>query len=199
MSPILTGVIASGISGHLTPPWSPEGAYDSLASTTLSSTTSTITFSGIPSGYKHLQLRWIAQTNRGTYGFDDLWVRFNGDSSALYSTHILYGNGASAATGADSSATYTNIINSAGTTTSGSWWGTAILDVLDYGSSSKFKTMRALNGIDLNGNAIGGLNGRVNLASGSYQSLNPVTSITITSGASASFLSNTSFALYGIK
>jgi hypothetical protein len=53
MSPILTGVIASGISGHLTPPWSPEGAHDALATVTLSASAASITFAGIPSGYKH--------------------------------------------------------------------------------------------------------------------------------------------------
>ena len=36
-------------------------AYESIATTTLSSTQATITFSSIPSTYEHLQIRWIAK------------------------------------------------------------------------------------------------------------------------------------------
>jgi len=194
----MIGAITAGLlSAGYTAPTAVQ-AYESIATINPTSGTS-VTFSSIPSTYKHLQIRWTAQTNRGTYGFDDLWVRFNGDSSAIYSTHILYGNGSAAATGSDSSATYTNVINSAGTTTSGSWWGSAIADVLDYASTSKYKTLRVLNGVDLNGNAVGSLNGRVNLASGVYQSTTAISSITILSGASATFQSGSKFALYGIK
>jgi hypothetical protein len=173
-------------------------AFDSLGAVLVSTATSTITFSSIPQTYQHLQIRWVAQTNRATYGFDDLRVTFNSDSSALYTTHLVFGNGTTVSTGEDTNASFTNIINSAGTTTSGSWWGTAIVDVLDYANTSKLKTMRYINGVDLNGNNIT-LPGRVNFGSGLYRSLNAVSTITIVSGASATFQPNTQFSLYGIK
>jgi hypothetical protein len=90
MSPILTGVIASGISGHLTPPWSPEGAYDALATVTLSTATASIEFAGIPSGYKHLQIRFIARSDYAGYA-DGIKFQFNGDTGSNYSDHSLYG------------------------------------------------------------------------------------------------------------
>ena len=31
MTPIIKGIVASGISGHLIPPYSPTGSYDALA------------------------------------------------------------------------------------------------------------------------------------------------------------------------
>jgi large repetitive protein len=190
---------ASAASNSITAVSPLSGGYDALATVIVpSGGLSSITFASIPTGYKSLQLRWIAQTNRATYGFDDLLVRFNSDSSALYSTHYMFGNGSTVSTGADSSATATNVINSAGTTTSGSWWGVAILDLLDYASTSKFKTMRYLNGVDLNGATVG-LPGRTNMGSGSYQSINAINSITITSNASSTFQTNTSFGLYGVK
>jgi hypothetical protein len=44
------GVIASSLSGHLVPPYDgPYGAYDALATVTLSASTASITFAGIPS------------------------------------------------------------------------------------------------------------------------------------------------------
>jgi hypothetical protein len=192
MTPML-GIMASSISGSK----AVTSSYESIATVTPTSGTS-VTFSSIPSTYKHLQIRWIAQTNRATYGFDDLRVTFNSDSSALYTTHLIFGNGSTVSVGDDTNASFTNIINSAGTTTSGSWWGTAIVDVLDYENTSKFKTMRYINGTDLNGNTIT-LPGRVNFGSGLYRSTNAVNSITVTSGASATWQTGTSFALYGIK
>ena len=78
--PIL-GIWASQISGHL---WAPEGAYDALATVSLSTTTASVTFSGIPSGYKHLQLRLIARTNRSA-SVDPMTLTFNNDTSGVYS------------------------------------------------------------------------------------------------------------------
>jgi hypothetical protein len=196
MSPVL-GIIAS--SNQQGRAGGPVGAFDALATITVpSGGLASVTFAGIPAGYEHLQIRWTAQTNRGTYGFDDLLVRFNSDASALYSTHYIFGNGSTTSTGSDSSASATNVINSAGTTTSGSWWASAIADVLDYASITKFKTMRVLNGVDFNGATVG-LPGRVNLASGSYQSLNAINAVTITPQSGATFQAASSFALYGVK
>ena len=92
--PIL-GIMASQISGHLYD--GPYGAYDSLATVTLSSTTSSITFAGIPAGYKHLQIRMMVQTNRSSGVGDDIGMTFNSSSTDYYGYHILYGNGSSAA------------------------------------------------------------------------------------------------------
>ena len=94
MTPILTGIIASGISGHLTPPWSPEGAYDALATVTVGSTSlSSIVFSGIPTGYKHLQVRYIVKSARTGNPLDELNLRFNGDTGTNYAQHALAGDG----------------------------------------------------------------------------------------------------------
>ena len=65
MTPIIKGIVASGISGHLIPPYSPTGSYDALAVYTVpSGGASSIIFAGIPqSGYQHLQLRGIVRAN----------------------------------------------------------------------------------------------------------------------------------------
>jgi len=58
MSPLLTGVLASQISGHLNT-FTLTGAMDALATVTVpSGGVSSITFSALPqTGYSHLQLR----------------------------------------------------------------------------------------------------------------------------------------------
>lgn len=73
------------------------GAFESIATSVVGSGgVSSVTFSSIPAGYKHLQLRGMGQTNRGTYGIDELGIRFNGDTASNYSAHMVLGDGASA-------------------------------------------------------------------------------------------------------
>jgi hypothetical protein len=183
MSPILTGVIASGISGHLTPPWSgPEGAYDALATVTLSTATASIAFAGIPTGYKHLQIRFIAQSDY-TYPVDDAYIRFNSDTGSNYASHSLQGNGSAASAGSATSATSEQIAYGTVGTTSGNQttesWGAFVVDILDYSNTNKYKTTRTISGNDCNGTGNAGLGGRVGLTSGLWQSTAAITNIEI--------------------
>ena len=175
-------------------------SYESIATTTVGGGgTSTITFSSIPATFTHLQLRWIAQTNRGTFGFDDLKFNFNSDTSSIYTFHTLYGNGASAVADNGINANAARMYNGAGTQVSGTWWATGVADLLDYADTNKFKTMRTLVGCDLNGNAVGTLHGRMDLFSNLYRSTSAISTITIASDSASTFQQYTQFALYGIK
>jgi hypothetical protein len=195
MSPIIPGVIASGISGHLTPPWSPEGAYDALATVSLSTATASVTFAGIPSGYKHLQIRGL---HRATVGAGDgtTYIQFNGDTGSNYSRHRLYGYGGGGSPGTDteSGATAASIGHSMGATPSLQSFTATIVDVLDYSSTVKNKTIRAITGTDLNGDASGALF----YNNGAWYNTSAVNSITITTNQTA-FATYSSFALYGVK
>jgi hypothetical protein len=207
MSPILTGVIASGISGHLTPPWSPEGAYDALATVTLSASAVSITFAGIPSGYKHLQMRGILQSNYSPYGVDDAYITFNGDSSAVYSWHYIRGDGSSASASAGSSATSINwglgsaVGTITGNGTDGGTYAASITDILDYSNQNKFKTLRTLSGNDFNGVGYAGqAPGRITLNSGLWRNSDAaINSITVLCGGGRSFTQHSQLALYGVK
>jgi hypothetical protein len=184
MSPILTGVIASGITGQLNT-WSPEGAYDALGTITVGSTAvSSVTFSGIPSGYKHLQVRGIVLTSGAT---NPTW-RVNEDTSGSYYGHHLWGTGAAVASNAQSgTGVFWNYNPSA------SYPSVFIMDWLDYSSTTKNKTMRTFAGSDTNGGV-----GEVALWSGLYTRLNPISSITL-DGNGVNFTQNSHFALYGVK
>ena len=181
-------------------PWEPEGAYDSLATVTVpSGGVATITFAGIPNTYKHLQVRMMALSNRATFGVDALLMRFNGDSGMNYSQHTLNGNGASAAaSGQGTGSISACYIDFAIGTTVSSYPGVAIIDVLDYASSSKNKVMRGLGGTDLNG-TIGGAPGRVNFASSAWLNTAAINSITMTPNTGTLFTQHSQFTLYGVK
>jgi len=71
MSPIL-GILASQNYPRI------NGAYESIATTTVSTSVSSITFSSIPATYTHLQLRWIARSDRAA-AQDFVDIRLNSD------------------------------------------------------------------------------------------------------------------------
>jgi hypothetical protein len=179
---------ASAASNSATPTAPIDGAYDSLASVTLSATTASITFAGIPSGYKHLQIRFIA---RGAGG-GGILTTFNSDTASNYSYHSLTGDGASAT--ANSGATTANIliVRNGGIQTAASTFSAGVIDVLDYADTNKYKTLRTLNGGDANGS------GNIQLESGNWRSSVAITSTTLTHNGSG-FAANSYFALYGVK
>ena len=189
--PIL-GIIASQISGRLYD--GPFGAYDSLAAVTVpSGGLASITFSGIPTGYKHLQIRGFSRsTDAGTNDVSGI-LRFNSDSGANYSWHRMYGYG-SGGMGADSSTNTSSIVFSSilANGNTANCFSVVMSDILDYANTSKFKTTRSLAGGDANNL------GMVFMNSGNWRSLNAVSSITLTA-SSGNFVQNSQFALYGVK
>ena len=175
-------------------------AYESISTVTVGSGgSSTVTFSSIPSTYTHLQIRIFGQTSRGTYGSDELTMRVgNGsvDTGSNYSVHNLTGNGASVSSGGSANTSNINLNYKLGTTTSNAF-GVLIIDILDYANTNKYKTVRNLTGVDING-TVAGFGGEIELSSGSWRSLSSINTITFTP-TNANFTQYTSFALYGIK
>jgi hypothetical protein len=185
--PIL-GIIASSFRSAA----GPEGAYDSLATVTVSANTTTITFAGIPADYKHLQLRLIARNSLSqTYNF--LRLRLNGATGASYSRHALLGNGSAASANASANDTLIGMGEIPAASASANIFGTAVIDILDYKDTNKNRTVRGLIGEDKNGS------GTIYLASGAYYSTTAVTSLSLFCGDGGDFVANSTFALYGIK
>lgn len=170
----------------------PGGAMESIATITVGSGgASSIEFTNIGSGWQHLQIRMISKVGSAGTGGTDL-LQLNGDTANNYARHVLYGDGASAA------ATWATSTSSmwAGTTngtSATSVFGAAVIDILDYGSTSKNKTIRSLSGVDVNGSG-----GFLQLFSGLWMSTAAVTSLRLTS-FSGNFAQHTTAALYGLK
>ena len=193
MTPLLTGVFASQISGHL---FNLTGAYDALSTVTVpSGGASSITFSAIPqTGYKHLQIRATA-ADTGT-GLFDITMRFNGDTGSNYAGHQLNGNGSSASASTLGGTPPVSIMYPFYTTgTAGgtsSIFGSMVLDILDYSSVNKNKTWRSLSGSDSNGS------GLILLRSGLW--MNSSTGINnIVFTTTNSIAQYSTFTLYGVK
>ncbi len=186
---IQLGILASQISGHLASPTS----YESIATVTVGAGgSSTITFSSIPSTYKHLQIRGIARTNR-TQVQDALRVRFNSDSGSNYAHHYLLGDGSSASAGANTSITGILIDGIVGDTGGSNAYGGLVMDILDYSNTNKYKTLRSLSGREDN------TQGAIWFESGLWQNSNAVSTVTIIPNGGTLFNQYSQFALYGVK
>lgn len=179
-------------------------SYESIATVLVGSGgQSTVDFSVISSSYKHLQIRYMAQTNRGTFGLDNMKIQVgNGsiDTGSNYAFHELFGDGGGGSASASAASTQTsmNTTSSLGTSASANIFGVGVIDFLDYGNTSKYKTVRTLLGHDVNG-TISGLGGRVGIDSGLWQSTSAITNIRFTPIFGTAFNQYSSFALYGIK
>ena len=198
---ILIGTIASSLLQNVD-----NGVMDPLQVITVGpSGAANVEFTSIPGTYTHLQVRAFGQTNRETVGFDSMRVQFNGVSGASggsgYTRHGITGNGSSvSAFGADSSNSNNDcqFAWALGTTT-GSSWGTGIIDILDYTNTNKYKTIRSIGGVDLNG-TVGGSGGFVGLGSNLFLlNTNAITSIKLIPFVGSTISQYSHFALYGIK
>jgi hypothetical protein len=190
VSPIL-GIYASQISGHL---FAPSGAYDSIATGVGTGSSGTIVLSSIPSTYTHLQIRYLVKTSRAAVN-DYIRIEINGDTtSSNYRSHSLYGNGttAYAETAANSLA-----LGDVPGNTNADMYGVGVIDILDYANTSKYKTVRTLQGYDQNSASTGA--SWSGITSGLWMSTSAINSISIIVGTGPNFTNQTRFALYGIK
>jgi hypothetical protein len=167
------------------------GAFDLLETTTLTSSASSVTFSGLDaySDYKHLQVRIVATAPSGS-GSANLRLTFNSDTGANYSEHVLYGDGATvyASGGANRSNIDLAGIMAAGST---DIFGAGIVDILDFSSAQKNKTIRSLHGNKNSSNQY------VYLESGAWYNTSAITSMNFTWPSNIAAASR--FSLIGIK
>jgi len=183
----MIGAITAGLFG--TGVAASTNSYESIATVTVgASGTSTVSFTGIASTWKHLQLRYLAVTPSGG---NVLLQVGNGspDTGSNYSRHQLYGDGSSAGSTATTSTTAMATGYLPGTS---SYPGSGVVDLLDYANGNKYKTLRSLGGGDQNG-----AGGYISLWSGVWMNTAAITDIKITCAGTINQYS--SFALYGIK
>jgi len=173
-----------------------NAAYDPSATwliqrTTLTSDTSSITFSSIPSTYKHLQVRLLTRLTATGTTPNDFKLNINGTTST-YRDHHINGNG-STVTANNDTTTYFPIYNFPRAGQLADTFGAAILDFHDYASTTKNKVFRMISGFDDN---TGG-NGQIWLYSGLWVSTNAIDQL-VFAPQSGNFKSGTTFAIYGM-
>lgn len=182
----MSGVLGGLIAAFPTPV---TGSYESIASATPTSGT-VISFTSIPATYSSLQIRIAVQTSSGGASFRG---NFNNNTTAAnYIGHYLDGLGTSTAAGDNSGVGWMSF-GMTYTGTVGTYPNVSIVDIHDYASTTKYKTVRCFSGADNNAS-----NGVVDLVSGLYMSTGAINRIDITN-ASGSYQTGTTVSLYGIK
>lgn len=169
------------------------GDFVQIASAVVTSGgTASVTFSGIHSTFTHLQIRSIQRTTAATTVATGQMI-FNADGGSNYRFHLLYGTGATAAAYASPQTTYMGVSNAPGTTYNASMFCAVVVDILDAFNTNKYKTVRTLNGYDVNASG-----GELDLMSGVWMNTNAISSITLTP-STGNWAEYSSFALYGVR
>jgi hypothetical protein len=158
--------------------------YEPIATTTLSSSSGTVTFSSISSSYTDLVLVTMAKLTSGTSG---MRLRFNSDTGSNYSNTFLYGDGTSSGSVGNTS-TGCNFYYGAYLDSSN--WGITTSNIMNYSNSTTKKTV-----ITRDGSAALGVDAVVSLYFGSTSA---ITNIDVQTTNSNVFASGSTFTLYGI-
>jgi len=159
--------------------------YDRIATTTLGSAATSITFSSISSSFTDLRLVFTGTQATGSACF----VRLNSDTGTNYSYTYMYGNGTSAGTGRGVGEDWILIDLASGFGTSNP--AMFQMDLFSY-SGSTLKTILVANSNDKNGS--GSVESSVRL----WRSTSAINTISINSYNAANFASGTTATLYGI-
>ncbi len=168
-----------------------DSDFESIATTTLSSSQATVSFTSIPATFKHLQLRVSAQAADSGGAFN-IKARFNSDTGNNYALHRLIGDGSSPTSAGVASTGYARL-GVLGSSDFTNVFAANVVDILDYTNTNKYTTTRSLGGYDKNG-----ATGFVMYHSSLWMNTAAITSIELTTDT-GNLAQYSSFALYGIK
>jgi hypothetical protein len=183
--PIL-GILDSAKTGRLT-------NFTSIATFTATGGETSTTFSSIPGTYTDLQIRGIVRSTSASNSTQGFTLRFNGDSASNYSYHNIVGDSSAASTGAIATDTNINYSYSAMAGNTANVFAPQIVDISDYASTTKYKTIKSISGNETN---TSGTVYSIGMFSGNWRSTAAITSITLTG---VTLVAGSTFALYGVK
>lgn len=183
MTGILGGLIGS-LRGAAIP------AYELISTVDVTTAPTSIVFSSIPQTYKHLQIRWVAKSSGSTGASSNMNITINGATSG-YSEHEMVGNGTAVSSTNNFNQSDITLSRSIAQATTTGAVSAGILDILDYSSTTKNKTIKAFYGLT-------NVETLVRLVSGLFGNTAAITNLTFTTG-SGNFTNVTRFSLYGIK
>ena len=159
--------------------------FEPIATTTLGTATSNITFSTIPATYTDLRLIF---TGTITTAGPDLTFRINGDTGTNYSWTALFGSGTSAGSNRATSSTNIPITPNSGFSATVPMF--ASIDIFSYAGSTN-KTILISNNNDRNGS------GYVERIVGLWRSTSAITSVSVQ--VTNTLTAGTTATLFGIK
>lgn len=171
----------------------PLGTYEHLASINVTNAgVSTLTFSSIPQGYGHLQVRYHGKT---TTTASSLNIRLNDIAIEIYSNHSVEARGSTVISSNSVLRQDIALLNAVATSATSGRSSPGIIDILDYANPSKNTVVRAIYG-----HAFASSPNPIVIASGLLNDTQSITSITFSvPGTTFSTTPVARFSLYGIR
>ena len=165
--------------------------YTLIASTTLSTTSTLITFSSIPATYTDLVLRFSARL--GNAGSDDWTIQPNGSNANGSSTMVYYDGSGPSAVAASTRNVSLLMGKIPGTSVTANTFSSCEIYIPNYAGT----TAKAISGFSVmeNNAAVFAF---IHATAGLYNNTTALTSLDVRAGGSQ-FVSGSSFFLYGIK
>lgn len=166
-----------------------------ISETILSANATSVTFSNIPQGFRHLMFFSSARGD-GAVEADSVVIRFNGDAGSNYDAERLNGLGVTP-TSVAARATATPFIGmSEGANSRGNNFGSTWAIIWNYQNGTIEKHALGISCIYGNSDADSDL--IVSLRSTRWRNTNVITSLTLLNATSANFVTRSRFQLYGI-
>lgn len=167
--------------------------YNLISENLLGSAAATVTFSSLPTIYRHLQL-WVLCRGDNASNSVNLRIRFNSDSSAVYDSEQI--SGAGTTVGAFESLNQTELFLgefAAASATAGAA-GMYVINIPYYSNSSFWKLVTTSHEFS---NSTGGGNTVSKHWAGRWRNTAAITSILVNNSA-GNFISGSIFSLYGL-
>ena len=165
--------------------------YIPIASTTLSTSAASVTFSAIPQTYTDLVVRLSVRNDQSTT-INYLRMTLNSNTGSVYSNTVLRGDGSTVSSAADANVTFMliGVVNSNSSTSN--TFANGEIYIPSYTASQN----KPISGFGVGEN--NATFARMQAAAGLFRSTTAVSSITI-ANEGGSFVSGSSFHLYGIS
>lgn len=166
--------------------------YDSIATQTLGSAATTVTFSSIPGTFTDLICISNVQVNIGGGPV----VTFNNDTGSNYSITRLYADGSTVGSNRNNNQTNLDLGTGGQASITANQYSPYIFHFMNYSNATTNKT--SLLRLSSAGGGFSGL-AEIDLCVGLWRNTNAITTITLTCSNGRNFQSGSTFTLYGIK
>ena len=167
---------------------------EAIATTYLEADAASVTFTGIPATYEHLQLRFTVRGDR-TNSTTSTEVRLNGDTGTNYSGQTSYGTGSNKYAFTSTGTTYLgysgHLVTPAGTRPATNY-AHCVVDILDYANTNKNTTVL------FNWYINQGTYGQIGTSSGLWDNTAAVNAISLAQNSTYNVVRGSEFTLYGL-
>ena len=167
--------------------------YEAIATTTLGSATSNVTFSSVPSTYTDLVLIVNGRSDYTSGQYEALYMQVNSDTSTNYSATFIMGGEGNATSSRQTSQNQMEITRFGNSYLGATAFGVSIIQLQNYSNTTTYKTClgRTVNqpyGYNYTGETIC-----------LWRSTAAISTIKVYPALGSNFVANTQVSLYGIK